>query len=401
MKFMVRPIAIFCKALFVSSVLISSATALAQGTTNSSPDVQEVSRLVRAGQFQAAVDKANTVLVSKPKDALARFLKGVSLTELGKTNDAIAIFQSITEDNPELPEPYNNLAVLYASKGQFEKARTALELAIQTHPSYSTAHENLGDVYAKLASQAYDRALQLDKGNSGVQGKLGLIRDLFSTQPKAAQRPDASKIASATPPTIAPRVESVKAPEVAKMVALNPAPALQTTTAAAVAPAPMLAMPVAPSATPAAKAVALTTAGSVPATSLPSKATPPVSPATASAVVSVNENESVLAAVRNWAKVWSSRDAEGYIAAYAPDFKVDGGKSRRAWEAERRDRVASPSFIKVEVLDPVVLVSGDGTAEVKFRQTYNSDRLKDHAVRKTLTLAKTKAGWQITRERNG
>ena len=54
--------------------------------------------------------------------------------ELGKTNDAIMTFQSLTEDYPELPEPYNNLAVLYSSKGQFEKARVALELAIPDPP---------------------------------------------------------------------------------------------------------------------------------------------------------------------------------------------------------------------------------------------------------------------------
>jgi len=54
------------------------------------------------------------------------------------------------------------IAVLYAGQGQYEKARQALEMAIRTHPSYATAHENLGDVYAKLASQAYDKALSLD-----------------------------------------------------------------------------------------------------------------------------------------------------------------------------------------------------------------------------------------------
>src|ERR1039457_7420223 len=69
---------------------------------------------------------------------------------------------------------------IYASQGQYDKARTALEMAIRTHPSYATAHENLGDIYAKMASQAYDKALQLDHGNTATQTKLAMIQNLFA-----------------------------------------------------------------------------------------------------------------------------------------------------------------------------------------------------------------------------
>jgi tetratricopeptide (TPR) repeat protein len=375
-------------AIGVSSVAPMSARAQASATA--SPEIQEVSRLVRAGQYNDAISKANAVLAAKPKDALARFLKGVALTETGKTNDAIATFQSITEDNPELPEPYNNLAVLYASKGQFEKARTALELAIQTHPSYSTAHENLGDVYAKLASQAYDRALQLDKGNSAIQSKLSLIRDLFSTQPKVTQKPDTAKVAAMRGADPAP---STAAPAVAPVRVAASAPT------ASVAAVPMV-TPIGPSPTPAPTAVKpspVPTPSAAPAvaTSLPAVVKPASTPS------ANNEADAVLAAVKTWAKVWSSRDADGYLSAYASEFKPDDGRSRKSWEAERRERVQGPAFIKVDVLDPVVILSGDSAAEVKFRQTYNSDRLKNHSVRKTLSMVKTKSGWQIAKERNG
>jgi tetratricopeptide (TPR) repeat protein len=409
MKFSVRPLVLACRVSALVVSLGAGALAFGQAATPSaaSPELQEVSRLVRAGQYQGAIDKANGVLATKPKDALARFLKGVSLTELGKSNDAIAIFQSITEDNPELPEPYNNLAVLYASKGQFEKARTALELAIQTHPSYSTAHENLGDVYAKLASQAYDRALQLDKGNSGVQGKLGLIKDLFSTQPRAGVKPDAAKVAAATAASPAPVAAPAPAPVVAP-----PMPSVATKTeptrVAAASPAPVVAPPM-----PAATAVAVNAAAPtappartipvVPATGASAVLAPLVAtaPAPAPSAASSQESENVLNAVRGWASAWSAQDADGYLAAYSPKFQPDEGKSRREWERERRERVTAPSYVKVEVSEPAVIINGDGTAEVKFRQSYDSNRLKSHSVRKTLTLAKTKSGWQITRERNG
>src|ERR671914_639217 len=153
-------------------------------------EVQEAAKLLKAGQHKQALDRVNKVLAAKPRDAQARFLKGLIFTEQGKSKEAIEIFTQLTKDYPELPEPYNNLAVIYASQGQYEKARAALEQSIRTHPSYATAYENLGDVYAKLASQAYDKALQIDKSNTGAKNKLSLVRELTG-------RPSATVVASA------------------------------------------------------------------------------------------------------------------------------------------------------------------------------------------------------------
>ena len=116
--------------------------------------VQDLQALVKQGQLSQALEKADQLLASKPRDAQVRFLRGVILSELNRGGEAITVFQKLTEDYPELPEPYNNLAVLYAQQRQYDKARNALEMAIRTHPSYATAHENLGDIYARLASQA-------------------------------------------------------------------------------------------------------------------------------------------------------------------------------------------------------------------------------------------------------
>jgi Flp pilus assembly protein TadD len=164
----------------LAATLLLAAFALPPALAQVDP-LQEANQLFKKGQLDRASERVDAYLKTRPKDARGRFLKGVILGEQNKPNDAIAVFTSLTQDFPELPEPYNNLAVLYASQGQYEKARSALEMAIRTHPSYAAAHENLGDIYAKMASQAYDKALQLDKGNSGAQTKLNLIKDLFST----------------------------------------------------------------------------------------------------------------------------------------------------------------------------------------------------------------------------
>jgi len=164
-------------------------------------DYAEVNRLMRAGQLSEALSKVDLYLAGKPRDPQMRFLKGVIQTEGGKHSDAIATFSKLTEEFPELPEPYNNLAVLYAGQSQFDKARAALEMAIRTNPSYATAHENLGDVYAKLASQSYSKALQLDSGNTAVAPKLSLIRNLFGADGKGART---TAPATAAAPVAAP-----------------------------------------------------------------------------------------------------------------------------------------------------------------------------------------------------
>jgi Flp pilus assembly protein TadD len=142
-------------------------------------ETEEVARLHRAGNSTQALQLAEQVLAARPKDAQMRFLKGVVLAESQRGADAMQVFESLTEDFPELAEPYNNLATLHAARGDYERARIALEQALRSNPGYATAYENLGDVHAMLASRAYARALSLDPGNHRLPSKLVLARDLF------------------------------------------------------------------------------------------------------------------------------------------------------------------------------------------------------------------------------
>ncbi len=197
-------------SLRLLAISVAVATALSAPLAMAqTEDYAEVNRLMRAGQMSEALTKADQFLASKPRDPQMRFLKGVIQTESGRPSDAIATFSKLTEDYPELPEPYNNLAVLYAGQSQFDKARAALEMAIRTNPSYATAHENLGDVYAKLASQAYSKALQLDASNAAVAPKLSLIRNLFAADAKGV-RP--TTVAAAPVPAASTRPTTASAP---------------------------------------------------------------------------------------------------------------------------------------------------------------------------------------------
>ena len=151
-------------------------------------NLADAQRLIRRGDYAQALEKVNAQLAETPNEAKASFIKGVIYTETDKTDEAIAVFTKLTEVYPEMPEPYNNLAVLYARQKLYDKARMALELAIQANPSYAVAYENLGDLHAKMASQAYTKAVQLDATGKSAKLKLALANDLIKTPGKPASR---------------------------------------------------------------------------------------------------------------------------------------------------------------------------------------------------------------------
>ncbi|MGA8033751.1 MAG: tetratricopeptide repeat protein, partial [Casimicrobiaceae bacterium] len=139
--------------------------------------LREAQGLLERKQYDEAIEKLDKLTAEQPREPQARFIKGVALTDEGKTEEAIAQFQALVADFPELPEPRNNLAVLYAKKGEYALARDELERAVQTAPDYAIAHENLGDVYARLAQVQYERVVALDKRNRSAPAKLKLIRE--------------------------------------------------------------------------------------------------------------------------------------------------------------------------------------------------------------------------------
>ena len=163
-------------------------------------ELAEANGMIRDGQYVTALAKIDNVLAKDARNPQARFLKGIVQTDLGDTDEAAATFQALTEDFPELPEPHNNLAVIWAQQGRYDKAKTELELALAAHPDYAIAHENLGDVYTRLAGSEYDRALALDKTNKSAQAKLTLIRELFAVPPSStAPKPSVPKPATPKP----------------------------------------------------------------------------------------------------------------------------------------------------------------------------------------------------------
>lgn len=321
------------RAAAASLLLVAAQAAVAASA------VEEAQSLMGQGQFDQALKKVDGQLKAQPQDAEARFLRGLILVKLNRGPEAIKVFADLTRDYPQLPEPYNNLAVLYAQQGDYEKARDALEAALATHPSYATAHENLGDIYAALAGAAYNRALTLDQSNQLVRSKLALIGQL--------DRPGSA----GSSPAIA-----------------SAAPSSTVTAAPAELPPPA---------------------------SVPSASTLPT--AAAPSGIDGSTAQSATSVVNAWAAAWSAKDVSAYFATYAPSFIPEGSVTRSTWEAQRRDRISRAARISVRALNPQIeRLSADRVA-VTFTQDYESDSFSDK-VSKTLELQQAGASWLIVRE---
>ncbi len=170
------------------------------------PAIEEAQALIAKGQFEQALGLLDHHLKSAPQDAEARFKRGLVLVRLNRNDDAAAAFAGLTRDFPELPEAYNNLAVVYAQQGEYDKARKALEDSLAARPSYALGHENLGNIYAALSAASYKRALTLDPGNASVRAKLDLVSrlDILAERDVAAAPGAAAVPAAASVPPTAP-----------------------------------------------------------------------------------------------------------------------------------------------------------------------------------------------------
>ncbi len=200
------PAAVFAFAL----ALIVAAPAFAQDSAELSPadraayakSLREAATLVRERRFVEARVKLDDLVARRPREPQARFLIAVADAEEGRTEAAIAGFESLTRDYPELPEPWNNLGALYLQRGDYDSARSALQTAVVAAPGWAVAHENLGDLYAALARGQYERAVALDPKSGTAAAKLRLVRELLASPvapPAAAPAPAAAAPTAPTP----------------------------------------------------------------------------------------------------------------------------------------------------------------------------------------------------------
>jgi len=316
--------------LFVGLLLAGDVLA-----ANASPRLQ---LLIEQSQFVAAAQSGEKLLLQNPQDSEARFLTAYAYQMSGKPDQAILLYETLIRDNPALPEPRNNLAMIYLARGDYDLASQLLIDAINTRSSYATAYANLSLVYKGIASEAYRRAVSesSEPENYNHEIKLTAITSLEA-------------VAAGQPPMPPPM----------------PQVALQTE--AATAPAV---------AEPAAQQVANSTP------------TP---------VNSVDLQTSLIDSVHNWAEAWSGKQFDAYTAAYVPDYR-DRFDTHEKWLQHRRGRIMRPGEIKVEVSGFAIKQRGDKRASIDFVQAFSSPGYSDRVV-KRLYFDRVGSQWKITAEK--
>ena len=190
-----------CAVTLACMLVVSAAPALAQTAgialpadmTPSTPQPPQVARQKRIDewlakkQYAQALAELDKDVAAQPRNAQARFQRGVALAGLGRNDDAVVAFGQMTQDFPELPEPYINLAALYAERGELLRARDNLIMASRVAPENALAQAGLGDVYVRLAAQSYQNALKLNPKNAAARARLDALPNVSGAQPAAAQ----------------------------------------------------------------------------------------------------------------------------------------------------------------------------------------------------------------------
>ena len=169
--------------------------------------------LIEQSQFAAAARSGEKLLLQNPQDTEARFLTAYAYQMNGKTDQAILLYEAVIGDNPALPEPRNNLAMIYLARGDYDRASQLLVEAINTHSSYGTAYANLSLVYKGIASEAYRRAVSESSEPENYNHEIKLIAitslDTIAADPLpmpqlAQQSPAATEPATEEPASSTP-----------------------------------------------------------------------------------------------------------------------------------------------------------------------------------------------------
>lgn len=380
------------------------------------PALEKVRTHLDEGRLDQALQDVQNHLLRHPQDPRGLFLHALIMEKQGRIADAMHSYQVLIALRPDLPEPYNNLAALLADQGEFDKASEMLQEALRTHPSYASAHQNLGKIYAAMASQAYRQVL----GNDGLplQVRLDPLEELILED----DQPDQPVVMAANDPVPTPDEQQSVFALLPAMPELNQPPKQpepghgveeprqpdqpglneQPDEARAPGQDPGQAQGQAPS------QVQGPTPGQANTTPAPDRIDPapveqPVEPLGQTEDQRAEDAKPdpaarLTARVRAWAQAWASQDVTAYLSFYSDEFQPQGGLSLAQWREQRRTRISRPPFINITLSNIVVTQQDQNTARVVFAQRYRSDVINDK-VQKELVFQKENGEWRIIRER--
>ncbi|WP_415883733.1 tetratricopeptide repeat protein [Neptuniibacter sp. QD72_48] len=380
---------------------ITTVSVTKPAAASSSPAIEQSLKLSQQGNHQEALTQINAFLAQQPNLPSAQLTKGIILSNKGDKAAAKAIFQSLMKSHPDRPEAFNNLAVIYSEEGNFPQAIETLQQAFQTHPSYAQVHVNLKELYATLASQAYNKALDL---NSAEQGpNLAMINQTPTIQGSPS---NPMVVAAPQQPVKLAAVEKAKVDvQVIKPVIPKEQTPVATLTTITSDPESKIETPAKAKDKPVVVAVSEPTIVTAANAEAPAKEVAKIKeqtnavPEAPKLETQVLPESEVLAHINNWADAWSNKNHAGYVNSYTALYRPNAKLNHQQWVKQRTQRLNKPKFIRVELNQINIKMLRDNLAEAHFNQHYQSDNYKD-AVKKRLMLVKVDDQWKISLERS-
>lgn len=187
------------------------------GPQSADPGMKPAQKAANEKRYDDAIAGFDRVLADNPRNAQARFQRAWAMAKAGREDDAIKAFAEMAQDFPELPEPHNNLALLYAKRGDLKRAEAELLLAIEARPDYALSYSNLGDVYRALAVQAYGDATRRTPGDKRAAASLRELQPAAASAPSAMPAPasgaSAIKGMGKAKPAVSPVTPPASAPD--------------------------------------------------------------------------------------------------------------------------------------------------------------------------------------------
>ncbi len=337
--------------------------------------LDEATEALAANDYAAALQRLEEIPDEQRANPQWQLLYAAAEAGTGDLQQAEERYRALIEQNPQQPEPYNNLAALYARQGKLDEAMELLEQAMKTNSSYATVYANLRSIYYEMSRSAYARALQMEQRKDGDGPALRPILGVVSPPPPktvVAAAEQQVAVAEEPPEPVAPAENAEVAPPEVVNVALVAVDGVAEPPLPAPEPVPTAA-----------------------AKQLP---TPEPAPTAAVEPLPAPSEDEVIAMLNGWAADWMGQRVDAYLAAYADDFQPGQGLSYQQWQAQRRKRLSRPESIEVLLGDFEVQFSGSDRVRVIVVQYYRSDRYSD-TVRKRFQLIRTPDGWKILTEK--
>ncbi len=306
--------------------------------------------LCLSGLVAASPAAGDAQALAKDRQRMVQALKD------NKPQAAARIIEPWLKKHPNDFELANDYALALAQMGELDRARQVLEQALAANPQTGLVFSNLREILSHQAAISYTQAMGKKPPASQLALKGAAIAEPPVVVAQTAPRPDAQIAVPVRPETPPSKQNGAIPSDLKSLLAAAPPPEL--------------------------------------AKKQPSEPRPAAS-ATSPAPSGVQAE--LVAATQRWAQDWSSRNFDAYLSHYSMAFKPDRFPTRQAWVENRRPRVARSDSIEVSVSDITVKLINESSAEVRFRQRYDSKSLKVNSLKK-LVWAKEAQGWKILSE---